>query len=982
MEWLFIIALAAGGAWLKLRLDGVERRSRLLEEELEGLRGLLREQRREVPRKPAAAPQVSVPKVRIARMPSVTEDAPPPAAPLPELAEPSPATKEAAPIQAEPEPDAPARPAFRFDFEDIFGRRLPIWAGGVTLAVAGVLLVRYSIEAALLTEPVRVALAFLFGLALIAAAEIAHRNDARIRDPRVPQALAGAGLATLYAGFYLAGSQYGLIGQGFAFLGLASVTAAAIALSFRFGLPAAILGLVGGFAAPALVGGEEANLPLLALYLGLVTAGLSWTGRRQKRAWLGMAALIGGLGWGGLMLLTEEFGSGDILALGLYFAVLGAVLPALTEYGRFARLVRLGGAALASLQLAALVEKSLHDPLSWGLYLLLGGALAVFAWKRRELREASAIAAAIGVALLGIWHLPYPPLFALVAAAVAGVFAGVPVAQIAQGDDTRVDVWTLAAVPLGIAFAALVRFCDWSGDPVQPQLALAMAGLALLPAGGAWLVRARADAQALAAMTGSAGLLSWFALLLVTPGWAAPLAMLPVFGGVLAVIRGRNGRAFAVLVWSLLVLGLLALGYTPEFGIEHRRLAGIASEAPVLRALLRWSALGAMAAGLAFILPRGAGRMPECRASAALAALLAYGALAQILPPLWLAPVAAALALASRFALPRWTGASSTLLAIALLWAVQPLGLWVEAVLGSLTAYPVLVDDLPGIVDSLLRLLAPAAALAAIAPPMAYRGGHTPLVARAVAGALGLVALHILFKQVFALDTITRFEALGMAERTVWQGLLVGSAWAVRQVASDRDWARPAALALAAAGLAHYALYSLALHNPLWTIQAVGPTPLANLVLAAAAIAVAGAILLRRLLPSAIAPALDAAIMVVVSVAAIALLRQIFAGSVLPRIPLGATEDLLRSLVGIVLALAFLAIGARRGERSWRIGSLAAMLIAVVKVFLFDAAGLEGLVRIASFLALGVSLIAIGWFYARVLSRGASPIGDSEPILR
>jgi len=48
------------------------------------------------------------------------------------------------------------------------------------------------------------------------------------------------------------------------------------------------------------------------------------------------------------------------------------------------------------------------------------------------------------------------------------------------------------------------------------------------------------------------------------------------------------------------------------------------------------------------------------------------------------------------------------------------------------------------------------------------------------------------------------------------------------------------------------------------------------------------------------------------------------------------------------------------------------MLLAVFKVFIFDAAGLDGLARIASFLALGVCLIGIGWFYSRqlVVSRG------------
>ena len=48
-------------------------------------------------------------------------------------------------------------------------------------------------------------------------------------------------------------------------------------------------------------------------------------------------------------------------------------------------------------------------------------------------------------------------------------------------------------------------------------------------------------------------------------------------------------------------------------------------------------------------------------------------------------------------------------------------------------------------------------------------------------------------------------------------------------------------------------------------------------------------------------------------------------------------------------------------------GSLAVMVVAVLKVFLVDAAGLEGLARVGSFMALGFSLIGIGWFYNRQL---------------
>ena len=103
-----------------------------------------------------------------------------------------------------------------------------------------------------------------------------------------------------------------------------------------------------------------------------------------------------------------------------------------------------------------------------------------------------------------------------------------------------------------------------------------------------------------------------------------------------------------------------------------------------------------------------------------------------------------------------------------------------------------------------------------------------------------------------------------------------------------------------------------------------------------------------------------------------AALRQAFHGSLLTQPGLGGAEDILRSILGIALALGFLLWGIRSRQRNWRIASLMLMLAAVGKVFLFDASGLEGLLRIASFVALGFSLIGIGWLYSRQLKHEAT----------
>ncbi|OBX19447.1 hypothetical protein A9995_06730 [Erythrobacter sp. QSSC1-22B] len=994
MEWLVIIALCGAAALLWQRLTRAERALAALAEQQDridiALAGLTREGPNGQPSgwpsdrssvadslaehqpaptaAPAAArnPWVSVPSVALARSDpgasARTEPTPPPATATP-------AGPDFDDTHADSEPSTPAR-SWResFDFEDIFGRRLPIWGGGVALAVAGVFLVRYSIEAGLLSPAVRVGFAFLFGLLLLAGAELAYRYEHRVADPRVRQALAGAGLATLYAGFYLAGNQYGLMGQTLAFVGLALVTAGAIALSFRFGLPSAVLGLVGGFAAPALVGGEEANLPLLALYLGLVTAGLTLSGRSQQRPWMGMTALVGGLGWGALLLLAGDPDFVDILALGLYFIVLGAVLPALAGAQRFGRWLRLGSAGLASLQLAVLVAQGDHAPLAWGFYLLLGATLAGLGWRRPELREANGVAATVGVLLYAMWRAPEPIIFAAVGAGLALIFAAVPLVLALRGAARRFDLWQIAAVAPALALVAYGTFGQFDADPVEPWLALACALLAGFPLAAAARMDRAAASVDFALLLGSGLALAFAALLLLTPGWSAPLLALPVLALPAWLLRSDHQTAVANLLWAGAGVLLLVLIGTPHFLPEVAHLGGGGESAPALRALLRWASAALPLVALALLDRRAAWR----HGAEALAAVVTYGALAQVVPAVALAWCAAGLAIALAWGAPERLAARVSLLAIALLWALDPLGEWLGAGALALVGEPFFAVDAPDLRDSLTRLLPAAAALALLRlPRMAYRGWSWR--AEWLGAALLLVVVHGLYKQVFAIETLTRFGELGMIERTVWQIGLLGAAWIAAAGVPRLGASRGLGIGFAAAALAHFSVFTLLWHNPLFAPQAVGAVPLANWLTIGFGTGIAAAWLLRRWSGEKLRPWFDAGIMALATVAAIALLRQAYAGSLLTAVPLGETEDLLRSLVGIVLALGFLLLGSLMAQRSWRVGSLVLMLAAVVKVFVVDAAELGGLLRIASFAALGLSLIALGWFYARQLSARPGP---------
>ncbi|MGN6497706.1 MAG: DUF2339 domain-containing protein [Tsuneonella sp.] len=754
--------------------------------------------------------------------------APEPAAPLAKAAPTVAAEREAPKPALSPPAAPPARvgsawrwPRISFDFEDLFGRLLPIWAGGVALAAAGFFLVRWSIEAGLLTVSVRVILGFVFGAALIAAAEFAYRLEQRLADPRVRQALAGAGLATLYASFYLAGSFYGLIGSALAFAGLAAVTAAAMALSFRFGLPSAVLGLVGGFAAPALVGSEEANLPLLTLYLALVAAGLTLTGRRQNRAWLGIASLAGGLGWGVLLVLTGSVQGGGLLALGALLVLLGAVLPAFTGGERSWIWVRIGAAAIAACQLAWLVQLGGFAPLAWSLYLLLGAALAWFGWRDPVLREANLVAAAVGVVLLAYWPAPAPWVFAAVAAAQAAIFAGVPLAQMRHGPTRWMDPAQVSGVAIGLAVVSYAHFGHFAAGRPEPLLALTTLALGLLPALAAWLgwpgAGSRGPREIVAAAACAAALVGT-AVLIATPAWAAPIVGALLTAGVLLVIaRFHAGELVPVARGAALTGVILALVLPQVAPLVERELARMASEqfaeaAFDWRSLLRW-----IAAALAFVsLARAERHRTWQMVAEVMGTLAAYAAVAQLGPgealP-WLLAIAAA---GAAWRLPARRAVVPTLAAIAGLWALWPLGQWLLAGIEALTGTAPGLSEWPSTRAALLRLL-PFAVIGACALLTSLRGERK--VGAFWWGAISfiaLAALHTLYRHAFAAVAGAEFVHTGMAERTVWELLLLAAGWTVFRALRHERTRAPLPIALAAAAAAHFTWFTLGVHDPLW----------------------------------------------------------------------------------------------------------------------------------------------------------------------
>src|SRR3546814_18974227 len=104
--------------------------------------------------------------------------------------------------------------------------------------------------------------------------------------------------------------------------------------------------------------------------------------------------------------------------------------------------------------------------------------------------------------------------------------------------------------------------------------------------------------------------------------------------------------------------------------------------------------------------------------------------------------------------------------------------------------------------------------------------------------------------------------------------------------------------------------------------------------------------------------------MAIIALFGVAMLRQLFVGSLLTVRGVGQVEDILRSVLALALAIGFLLWGIRgqaqaENARDRRITPPLMMLLAVATVFLLDASGLPGLLRLAPFLAVGFNLTGI-----------------------
>jgi uncharacterized membrane protein len=848
---------------------------------------------------------------------------------------------------------APAPAAKSTTLEELLGARLQVWIGAMALALAGAFLVKISFERGWISPPVRVATGVAFGIALLALSEVLRRSSRHVSE-----ALAAAGIADLFACFLAAVHLYHLVPPAAGFLLMGLTTAVAVALALRQGVMVALIGLIGGFLTPALIQTGRPSARNLFGYLLLLIAGLLAVAWRRRWRWLAVTALASGLLWAAAW-LAYPFHGGDAAWLSLFLVALaaGATLPPIAAgppgpgagagqpvppgFGFPAASAPPGAAGLGLLPppsssdwlpkapslavlaaalalLAGTVSRSGYSPGEWGFLALVAAGVLVLAWLDPRYLPLSWVAAATTAALLAAWGRELTPAecdrFLITALAAGGLFA-----------------------PAGWA-AALAGKPSW-----RPP--------------AAWLGMPT-DLAAPAGPHGDAG-----------PGDAFAAA------GPWAALSAAAGVLFFLVTWT-----------------SAHAAAGLRSEA--------WAglALAAAALYLAGAVPVARRRQAHADLTPALAALaVAVTSLVSVSVPLalgresfaaaWALEVAALAWLAGRFCLPVLVVLARLLAPVAVLGALLSgaedrargeLPLWNEL----LYAYGV-----P------LLALAWAAWMARRDSPLPRRPERalsSPLRLAAelewLAVALGFALLTLEIRQLFQ-PAISSPQAnaaavqwdLARSGAVAGAWLLLGSAllWANRRLA--RRSLELAGRLVILLGLAAVVAGPCLADNPLWDHQVVGGTPLLNVLAAAyalpAILAIAAAAEVRRHGGRRL-PRLASAAALLLGFVWISLsVRQLFHGPFLDHAPAGAAERYAYSAAWVLYGVGLLLAGIARRGPILRFGSLAVMLLAVAKVFLYDTARLSDLYRVLSFLGLGASLLLLGFLYQRYVLR---PAGGEE----
>src|SRR5437868_10814187 len=343
-------------------------------------------------------------------------------------------------------------------FEERIGTRWVVWVGGLTLALGGFFMVRYSIDAGLIGPGVRTLLGGAFALALLASGEWARRKESisaieALPIANIPAILTAAGTAVAFATVYAAYALYGFLVPATAFVLLGLVALGTLAAALLHGPALAGLGVVGAFVTPILVSSGQPDFWALYIYLGIVTAAAFGLARVRLWRWLAVTTIAFALLWtfpclqcGPSMVGPHAFHvlAGFILAALL--VVCGFMFGPPADEGQIEP-ISSGSLAAYLFGATLIVLNSFHADTAMIVFALLVAGTVLVAWRSEAAAGAVGVAAILVFIVFAEWAVRANPDML--------VLPGAPLPGIApNASDESVTLHLVAAAAFAIGFGA------------------------------------------------------------------------------------------------------------------------------------------------------------------------------------------------------------------------------------------------------------------------------------------------------------------------------------------------------------------------------------------------------------------------------------------------------------------------------------------------------------------------------------------------
>ncbi|BDX05350.1 DUF2339 domain-containing protein [Planctobacterium marinum] len=174
-----------------------------------------------------------------------------------------------------------------------------LWTGALVLALGGIFLAKFAIEAGLISPEIRIFAGAAFGLSLLVGAEYLNRNAKRfaIHSKHIVAAIASGGSITCFAMVMVAWDVYQFIAMPIAFGLMASISLIAISLALRYGPIMAAVGIVGAYLVPMLVSSGSGNVSILLSYVCFISAAAIWVNEKVQKPWLWWLSFTGHFLW-------------------------------------------------------------------------------------------------------------------------------------------------------------------------------------------------------------------------------------------------------------------------------------------------------------------------------------------------------------------------------------------------------------------------------------------------------------------------------------------------------------------------------------------------------------------------------------------------------------------------------------------------------------------------------------------------------------